>query len=100
VEKMFEAKFDIRKEGEITTVNRVSAEAKNYFTSPYEYLSPQSSIFSKMGKTVFKLFGGLFSFAELLPKAKIEITAERYTIAKVAYLQPLKKASRELEVQK
>ena len=39
----------------------------------------------------------MFSFAGMLPQAKVEISAQRYLFTKVAYLQPLKKAVSELE---
>ena len=73
-------------------VSKVDPSIRNLFVSPYEYVEQRSSWLGKIGGSMLKLAGGMFSFAWMLPQAKVEISAQRYLFTKVAYLQPLKKA--------
>ena len=56
------------------------------------------SLVGKIGGSVLKFMGGVFSIGEFLPQAKVEVTAERYLFTKIAYLQPLKKALNDIEL--
>jgi hypothetical protein len=96
-DKIFESKYDIRHEGNYSVINRVNPNIKNLFVSPYEFVEQRSNWLGKIGGTMLKFAGGMFSFAGMLPQAKVEISAQRYLFTKVAYLQPLKKAVSELE---
>ena len=90
-------KYDIRNEGGYSSMGKVGASARNYFLSTYQYVpEKKTSIFGKVGGSILKLMGGVFSVGELFPQAKVEISTQRYLFTKMAYLQPLKKATNEL----
>lgn len=92
--KILETKFDLSKDEKYTVMNRCSPQAKNYFTSVYEYMPEKKSVLSTVGSILVKLLGGAFHLGEeLLPTPTIEVTSERYMITKAVYSQSLKKAS-------
>ena len=95
VRRVLEGRFDIRQEGGYSKVGKVCPEARNLFTSSYEYVPSKGtgvSLLGKVGTGVLKVMGGLISFSGWFPEAKVDVSAERYLLAKGAYLQPLKKA--------
>ena len=59
----------------------------------------KGSIIGKIGGSVLRLMGGIFSINEFFPQARVEVTAERYLFTKIAYLQPLKKTLQDIELQ-
>ena len=72
---MYDNKYDARKDGNYSCINRVRPSVKNMFVSSYEYVEETSSWFSKIGGSMLKLAGGMFSIASLLPQARVEITS-------------------------
>ena len=74
-------------------MSRCKPESKNFFQSIYEYIPEKTSILTKVTNVLGKCLGGAFHLGEeLLPTPTIEVTSERYAVAKT-YVQSLKKAS-------